>query len=148
MRIISKDPKLGVSKVIWKFSSEPEAEVKEPPVQDIEVEEPILSCPFESAEEEPEVHIPVQSQQEIRNDHAVDLRQQIRFLQQVIESQNQQLKTKDELLRNFQVLLKTEQEQVLMLEARVTHKTNSAGMETMKLSWFQSLKRKLRKHDR
>lgn len=148
MRIINKDPKLGISKVVWKFSSGPEEDKKPEPAPKAVEDEPVVSRSFEAEEEEPGASMSAQGQPEIRNDHIADLRQQINFLQQVIESQNQQLKTKDELLRNFQVLLKTEQEQVMKLDGGAVHKTNNESAANLELTWFQSLKRKLRKHER
>lgn len=44
------------------------------------------------------------------------LEKEIRFLKSQIEIKDQQLATKDDLLVNFQVLLKSEQEKVLLLE--------------------------------
>ncbi len=132
MRIIQEDAKLGVTKVIWRFAQEPEASPVEdaPPSQAqnaVPAADPLEELtegtdPAAAPEPEPQTvpePDPAGPAEPALSDggHLEDLRQQIRFLQQVVEAQNQQLRTKDELIRNFQVLLKSEQDQVLRLEA-------------------------------
>jgi len=144
MRIVREDPKLGISKVVWTFPQEPDsfaAAEKEPePLQTpVQTEE---SAP--EPEENPGVeHVIQEEGSAVEAGHLSDLRQQIRFLQQIIESQNQQLNTKDELIRNFQVLLKTEQEQVLKLESRSAQKVPETVVSQEKPGWFRSLAKKL-----
>lgn len=153
MRIVREDPKLGISKVVWTFPQEPDSFVTdkpEVPQVPLETEEPApvpendLEQENTAQEEGPgkEDIAPVEDSV-VEAGHLSDLRQQIRFLQQVIESQNQQLNTKDELIRNFQVLLKTEQDQVLKLEARVAEKAPEAPSVQEKSGWFRSLAKKL-----
>lgn len=154
MRIVREDPKLGISKVVWVFPQEPVA----PPAPEKEQEVPLMPEPTELPSPEPELpedpspepesrpgqEAPANSEENaIEAGHLADLRQQIRFLQQVVESQNQQLKTKDELIRNFQVLLKTEQEQVLRLESREQEKKGEGPVLPEKTGWFRALARKL-----
>ncbi len=157
MRIIQEDDKLGTAKVIWQFSQEPDPfKTEEPipanPVSDdadapvIERETAPLPEPEAKVEEVQSVHIENTAEETaIAPDHLTDMRQMIQFLQQVVESQNQQLKTKDELIRNFQVLLKSEQDQVLKLEARVVDKTQEETKQQAERNWFQTIKRKLLK---
>lgn len=131
MRIVQEDAKLGVTKVIWRFAQKPEAAAGEAGPQDMAPAVP-EGDPLEALTEglspeagpQPEAEAFTEPESGVRTDfaspesgHLEDLRQQIRFLQQVVEAQNQQLRTKDELIRNFQVLLKSEQDQVLRLEA-------------------------------
>lgn len=156
MRIVNMDPKLGVSKVVWKFTEKTDADSAEsqasPPV-----EEPHTSPPGNEAMESASVESPGDeeilqhgghNQAAISPEHLMDLRGQISFLQQVIESQNQQLKTKDELIRNFQVLLKNEQEQVLKLGTETAEKTPAESPKKSDVTWFGLLKSKLSQQGR
>ncbi len=148
MRVVNSDPKLGISKVVWKFAAEPEMEMGTEPIPESVRDEPPVTASVEPDSEKKTEETGFYDQPEIRHDHMEDLQKHIRFLQQVIESQNQQLKTKDELLRNFQVLLKTEQEQVLNLEAVTTH-NNPGGVPVSRgMDWFRSLIKKREKHER
>lgn len=132
MRIVQADDKLGVTKVIWRFAAAPEAvKAETAPASPAEPEEDLShmgphekteatdrsedEAETETAEPRQEPESPVTEAAQVIG-HLEDLRQQIKFLQQVVEAQNQQLRTKDELIRNFQVLLKAEQDQVLRLE--------------------------------
>lgn len=140
MRIIKEDPKLGISKVVWRFTQEPE---KTKSSIDPELSE---NMSVDESPGEPETLIDARTgEPDMQPDHLADMRQQVRFLQQVIESQNQQLHTKDELIRNFQVLLKSEQEQVLQLESRMGGCTSDEVRRGTDNNWFQLLKRKLKK---
>ena len=148
MRIIKSDPILGVSKVVWKFSQEAEPELKTAPVESTTVEEVLTAGSLEwDQQTEPEKEEDVQKP-ECQQDHMEDLRSQIRFLQQVIESQNHQLKTKDELIRNFQVLLKNEQEQVMKLGPAPETNDSNKPENQADTWWFGRLKRKWSKHSR
>jgi len=154
MRIFQEDSTLGISKVVWKFSNEPlqaplegVAEAAELSLQsdasDVFAQEVIgTDVPYENTEgiiPESVVEAPVQTE------HLTDMRQMIQFLQQVVDNQNQQLKTKDELIRNFQVLLKSEQEQVMKLETAMVEKQISVKAEKQEFGWITALKKKLMK---
>lgn len=147
MRIVQEDPKLGVTKVVWRFDEEPdpftppqvEAEITEQASRQIfeQAPEPAVSAAVETpGQEAPSEDL--RSASPVPPEHLEDLRQQLRFLQQVIENQNQQLKTKDELIRNFQVLLKSEQEQVMHLEARRSEQASAGEPNSPQGNWFQS----------
>lgn len=154
MRIVHEDPKLGISKVVWKFTGEPISFKMEEP----ESQAPPKAGPVDGADESPQTAIEPEAEPEretipeptvlppggeiaVHDSHLSDLRQQILFLQQVIESQNQQLSTKDELIRNFQVLLKTEQEQVMRLETQAPVE----APQQPGAGWFKRLKKSLLK---
>lgn len=164
MRIIEEDSKLGITKVVWKFDETPNLfEIQgETPVNDPTAVEPQYSDVTEDTEPTIENHHDasqsIGDEEPVANGsenpvvssssdiHLGDMRQQIQFLQQVIESQNQQLKTKDELIRNFQVLLKTEQEQVCRLEARTQETMQVPTSSAEGSGWLSKLKNMLTKH--
>lgn len=140
MKIIKEDPKLGISKVVWRFTEDHEKTVSSLDPS------PSENMPADESPGEPETLIDAGTgEPDMQPDHMADMRQQVRFLQQVIESQNQQLHTKDELIRNFQVLLKSEQEQVLRLESRMGGYISDEEHRGTDDSWFQLLIRKLKK---
>lgn len=158
MRIVHEDPKLGISKVVWKFTEEPISFKMEEPESQAPPEAGPGNGPGESAqtaiepESEPEretipepIVLPSGGEIAVQDSHLSDLRQQILFLQQVIESQNQQLSTKDELIRNFQVLLKTEQEQVMRLETQTLRQAPVEAPQQPGAGWFKRLKKSLLK---
>lgn len=152
MRVVHEDPKLGISKVVWRFTEEPDTfkMPEEPVLTETPVfEVPTPEIPSEVPEPIPETDpvIPV-ADTPVPSGHLADLRQQIQFLQQVVESQNQQLKTKDELIRNFQVLLKTEQEQVMKLETHAVKTTAETPASMTQTGWFQRLKNNVMKQYR
>lgn len=61
-----------------------------------------------------------------KNDILVEyLQNEIHFLKQQIEVKDRQLDKKDELILNFQVLLKSEQDKVLRLESKMTEEKES-----------------------
>lgn len=162
MPIIEEDSRLGVAKAVWKFTQEPDPFIrrKEEPIESkfenntAEVSEPLepefsegLVLDEDPGDEDvgtlPGRDMPLEPVNQ--SDHMGDLRQMVQFLQQVVETQNHQLKTKDELIRNFQVLLKSEQEQVLRLESRIDEKIPVEKQGVPETGWFQSMKRRLLK---
>lgn len=153
MRVVEQDAKLGVTKVIWKFAQEPDpfkgsAVLMEAPPPAETVDEPFVP-ETESPEQEPYQSEPAvgltdtdsKADPALSDPHLTDLRQQIRFLQQIIENQNQQLQSKDELIRNFQVLLKTEQDQVLKLEAARAQDSVGEPRSAEPQGWFRFFRR-------
>lgn len=147
MRIVQEDTVLGTSRVVWRFASSESSDIEgeaaqKAPGTSCEAEMDFIGEMTDAPEpdampgevgqdehtgnhdkEEQLLHEQAAAddgQDAIRlsSEHVSDLRRQIAFLQQQIDSQNQQLRTKDELIRNFQVLMKAQQDQVLRLETK------------------------------
>ncbi len=63
--------------------------------------------------------------QEIYGDYVHSLNEQIDFLKGQVEEKNRQLNSKDELIRNFQYLLKEDRNRIELLEHKIRgRKTN------------------------
>jgi len=134
MRSVEEDLRLGIGRVTWRFPnedntfSEPLQEAILPAddrsfvIEDESASEVATEAQHEESVEEFMNSSKVEHQTAefgvlaATERHLEDMQAQIEFMKRIIDEQNRQLQTKDELIRNFQVLLKTEQDQVLKLE--------------------------------
>ncbi len=89
-----------------------------------EVEAPENVAPTESTDEQP---VPNANQQLV-----AAYENQIAFLQQQLTVKDEQLNSKDDIIKNFQVLLKLEQDTVLKLTHQIEETPKPSGWR----SWF------------
>lgn len=119
------------------FKKEPEAEETHAEIEEQSEEEILEACMEDtSLAEEPEIQTASEekkdetaSQEAFKNqiyeDYMVSLNEQIDFLKNQLNEKNKQLNSKDELIRNFQFLLKEDRSRIQLLEHKLNTKKKS-----------------------